>query len=145
MEWFNLTGLVFVIILLVPNIIFAMKHKDGFENKYHNKAVETLEQIGRFGCFLLMFINLPKVTLGFFFGAGKVIYTVLGGVLLLLYCLGWMLFKNENSVRKSLYLSIVPSLLFFESGVLTLNIPLIALSVVFAVCHITISYKNAVL
>lgn len=32
-----------------------------------------------------------------------------------------------------------------ESGVLTLNIPLIALSVVFAVCHITISYKNAVL
>lgn len=51
MEWFNLTGLVFVIILLVPNIIFAIKHKDGFENKYYNKAVETLEQIGRFGCF----------------------------------------------------------------------------------------------
>ena len=32
---------------MIPNIIFAMKHKDGFVNKYKNKAVETLEQVGR--------------------------------------------------------------------------------------------------
>lgn len=37
------------------------------------------------------------------------------------------------------------ALLFLQSGVLMLNIPLIVLAVVFAVCHITISYKNAVL
>lgn len=145
MNWFNPAGLVSVLILLVPNIIFAMKNKDGFENKYQNKAVEALEQVGRFGCFILMFVSLPKVTFGFWFDGGKAVYVILSSVLLFLYCLGWVVFKSESSVRKSLYLSIVPSLLFLESGVLTLNLPLLALSVVFAVCHITISYKNAVL
>ena len=45
---------------MIPNIIFAIKCKNGFENKWNNKTVEILEQIGRFGCFLLMCINIPK-------------------------------------------------------------------------------------
>ena len=40
MKWFDPAGLAFVVILLIPNIIFAATHKDGFENKYRNKAVE---------------------------------------------------------------------------------------------------------
>lgn len=43
-KWFNLYGLIFIIVIMVPNIIFAAKCKDGFENKYQNKLVETLEQ-----------------------------------------------------------------------------------------------------
>lgn len=34
MKWFNLYGLIFIIVIMVPNIIFAAKCKDGFENKY---------------------------------------------------------------------------------------------------------------
>lgn len=30
MEWFNLFGLIFVAVILIPNIIFAAKCKDGF-------------------------------------------------------------------------------------------------------------------
>ena len=47
MKWFNFYGLIFIAVIMIPNIIFAMKHKDGFVNKYKNKAVETLEQVGR--------------------------------------------------------------------------------------------------
>ena len=46
MEWFNLTGLVFVIILLVPNIIFAMKHKDGFETSITTRPLKRLSKLG---------------------------------------------------------------------------------------------------
>lgn len=33
MNWFNLFGLIFVAVIMIPNIIFAVKCKDGFENK----------------------------------------------------------------------------------------------------------------
>lgn len=142
MEWFNLTGLIFVVVLLIPNIIYAATNKDGFADKFHNKLVETGEQIGRFGCFVLMFIQLPFVTLGYIYDGAQTLHLILGIVLLLLYCGGWIVFRKGNSVAKALTLSILPSVLFLESGILTLNIPLIVLSVVFAICHITISYKN---
>lgn len=142
MEWFNLTGLIFVVVLLIPNIIYAATNKDGFADKFHNKLVETGEQIGRFGCFVLMFIQLPFVMLGYIYDGAQTLYLILGIVLLVLYCGGWIVFRKGNSVAKALTLSILPSVLFLESGILTLNIPLIVLSVVFAICHITISYKN---
>ena len=142
MEWFNLTGFIFVVVLLIPNIIYAVTNKDGFADNYHNKLVETGEQIGRFGCFILMFIQLPFVTLGYIFDGAQTLYLILGIVLLALYCGGWIVFRKGNSIAKALTLSILPSVLFLESGILTLNIPLIVLSVVFAIFHITISYKN---
>lgn len=144
MEWFNLTGLIFVVVLLIPNIIYAATNKDGFADKFHNKLVETGEQIGRFGCFILMFIQLPYVTLGYIYDGAQTLYLILGIVLLALYCGGWIVFRKKNSVAKALTLSILPSVLFLESGILTLNIPLVVLSVVFAICHIAISYKNTV-
>ena len=71
-------------------------------------------------------------------------YWVAGSLLTALYCLGWAVFWKESSVRKALTLSILPSLLFLVSGVLLLHLPLLVLSVLFAVCHITISYRNAI-
>lgn len=142
MEWFNLAGLIFVVVLLIPNIIYAVTNKDGFADNYHNKLIETGEQIGRFGCFILMFIQPSFVTLGYIYDGAQALYLILGIVLLALYCGGWIVFRKGNCIAKALTLSILPSVLFLESGILTLNIPLIALSVVFAICHITISYKN---
>ena len=33
MEWLNVFGLVMVAVIMIPNILFAMKCKDGFVNK----------------------------------------------------------------------------------------------------------------
>lgn len=144
MDWFNLTGLIFVFVLLIPNIIYAVTNKDGFAGEFHNKLIEIGEQIGRFGCFILMFIQLPFVTLGYIYNGAQTLHLIFGIVLLALYCGGWIVFRKGNSMAKALTLSILPSVLFLESGILTLNILLIVLSVVFAICHITISYKNTV-
>ncbi len=144
MDWFNLTGLIFVVVLLMPNMIYAVTNKDGFAGEFHNKLVETGEQIGRFGCFILMFIQLPSVTLGYIYDSAQTLYLIFGVALLVLYCGGWIVFRKGNCMAKALTLSILPSVLFLESGILTLNIPLIVLSVVFAICHITISCKNTV-
>ena len=139
----NFFGLLFVALLLLPNLLFAFTHKDGFENLYHNKPVEICEQIGRFGCFLFAWIEIPYLSRGELFAGAKTFYLITGGVLVALYLLGWAVFWRESSLRKALVLSLLPSLLFLESGILTLNFPLTAFSLLFAPCHILISAKNA--
>ena len=110
-----------------------------------HKIVEFLEQIGRFGCFFSMFFIIPFMNSGYWFKQGKTVYLFLGVMLVALYCLGWIVFWKEDSIRKSLYLSIILSLLFIESGIISGNILLLILAVIFAPCHILISYMNAVL
>ena len=42
---------------MIPNILFALKYKTGFENNWKNKYIEVFEQIGRYGCFFTMIFN----------------------------------------------------------------------------------------
>lgn len=144
-KYLNYWGFIFTIVILIPNIVFAITCKDGFENRYQNKLVGFLEQIGRFECFISMFLIIPFMNKGYWFKQGEMVYLVLGVILVILYCLGWIAFWKENSIRKSLYLSIIPSLLFIESGIISGNILLLIFAVIFAPCHILISYKNAIL
>ena len=51
MEWFNVFGLIFIAVIMIPNVVFAIKCKDGFDNKWNNKYVEVTEQVGRLGYF----------------------------------------------------------------------------------------------
>ena len=66
MERFNVFGLIFIAVIMIPNVVFAIKCKDGFDNKWNNKYVEVTEQVGRLGCFGFMIINIP----GTWFGCG---------------------------------------------------------------------------
>ena len=143
MTWINWYGLEFVSAIMIPNIAFAMTHRDGFENLFRNRTVEVLEQIGRFGCFFLMVIQPETLCRDDWFTGATQVYLWLGAALVLLYCAGWVVFWREDSVRKALALSILPSVLFLESGILRCYFPLIAAALLFAPCHILISYKNA--
>lgn len=43
MSWCNFYGLLWVALIMVPNIFFAATHPDGFENLYQNKFIESFE------------------------------------------------------------------------------------------------------
>ena len=45
MEWFNPFGLAFMALIMIPNIVFALRCRDGFVNNRVSKALKTLEQI----------------------------------------------------------------------------------------------------
>lgn len=143
MDWFNYYGLIFVTVLLIPNIVYAIKNKDGFNGNYHNKTAEVFEQIGRYARFILMVFNIPYTFIGFWFFYGLTVYLVVNSVLVFAYCLIWIiLWKNSGRV-KALLLSIIPSIMFIFSGVMIASIPLFLFSIIFAVCHILISVKNS--
>ena len=143
MNWFNIYGLIFIVIIMIPNIIFALKCKEGFVNKYNNKFVEFFEQIGRFGSFIFMIFNIPKTYFGFYFNNGLMLYLIVDSILVTLYCLIWAICFKKPSVFRALSLSIIPSILFLYSGMMIRSILLIIFSLIFAPCHILISYKNA--
>lgn len=143
MGWFNYIGLVAVCAILVPNIIFAIKCKDGFNNVYNNKAVETIEQVGRFSCFGFMVFNIPYTYFGFWFQNAFWIYVGVEACLCAVYCIGWVVLWSKPGILRALLLSITPSLMFMFGGIMLTNIPLICAAAIFAPAHILISYKNA--
>jgi hypothetical protein len=144
MEWLNLFGLGFMVVIMIPNIIYAVKCKEGFENKWQNKVVEVLEQIGRFGCFGFMVINIPGTWFGWWSDEAFAIYLVVNLLLIILYCVVWMICFRKNNMFRAMALSILPSAVFLFSGIMSRSILLIVSAVLFAPCHILISYRNAV-
>ena len=143
MEWLNVFGLVMVAVIMIPNILFAMKCKDGFVNKWNNKFVETVEQIGRFGCFGFMIINIPGTWFGWWSDEAFAVYLVVDAVLVTLYCVIWAVCFRKSSIFRALALSIIPSVLFLFSGIMCRSILLTIAAVLFAPSHILISYQNA--
>lgn len=143
MDIFNYYGLIILIIMMIPNIISGIKQKENFINLYHNRVIETLEQIGRFSCFALMIINIPYTYFNFFFDNALYVYLGVNGLLLIIYILGWIITWNKYPLLKAYLLSMVPSLIFIFSGIMLLNIPLIVCAMIFALGHITLSVKNA--
>lgn len=142
MNWFNYYGLIFVGIMMIPNIVFALKVKDGFVNVWDNKVVRILEQIGRFGCFIFMVFNIPGTCFGWWINDALAVYLSVDFSLVALYCIIWIICRNKSGLFKSLALSIIPSVLFLFSGILIRSVLLLMAAAIFAPCHIIISYKN---
>ena len=143
MDWLNIFGLIFISIIMIPNIIYAIKCKDGFINKWSNKTIELLEQIGRFGCFGFMIINIPGTWFGWWSDEVFAIYLIVDVLLVFLYCIIWIACFKKNTVFRALALSVLPSVVFLFSGIMSRSVLLIVSAVIFAPCHILFSYKNA--
>ena len=143
MEWINVFGAVFMVVIMLPNIIYALKCREGFENKWNNKGVEIIEQIGRFGCFGFMVVNIPGTWLGWWSNEAFAIYLIANSIMIMIYCLIWIICFRKNSVFKALALSILLSVIFIFSGIMSRSVLLIVAALLFAPAHIMISYKNA--
>lgn len=141
MGWFNAYGLVFMAVIMVPNIIYAVKQKPNLST-FQNKTVAFLEQIGRYGCFFFMIFNLPYTCFGYWFDCASTVYWSVNSVFCLAYLIFWALCWKRNDLLKALALSVLPTCIFLFSGVILINIPLMIFAVLFGFSHIYLSYKN---
>ena len=144
MGWFNYYGLAIMAVIMIPNVIYAVKHRNGGESAYNGKKVIIAEQIGRYGCLVLMIFNIPYTYFNLWFDFALTVYLSVNGGLCLAYLIFWIICRNSEGKLKALSLSVIPSCIFLFSGIVLANIPLIAFAVIFTVTHIFISYKNAV-
>ena len=142
MSWLNVFGLGFLVIILIPNLVFALKCPQGFENPWQNRRVEIIEQIGRFGCMAFMAVNIPGTWFGWWSDEAFAVYLIADTLLAAAYCLIWILCFRKNTLFRALALSILPSALFLLSGILSRSVLLTLSALLFSPSHILISYKN---
>lgn len=143
MNWLSTFGLVLVILLLIPNIIYAVRVKNQ-KNKCTNKFMNILEQIGRYGCMFLMIFNIGIVESGFPSINAFIIYLVGNTVLMLSYWIIWMLYFNKQTYREQMALAVIPTGIFLLSGITMLHYFLIIFAVIFGIGHIYVASRNKV-
>ena len=137
----NLFGFIIVAIMLIPNIIYGIKFKDA-ENKCTNKVMNIIEQVGRYGSMALMVLPLFVWEFGFSGVYMMLVYLFGNGILLLTYLVIWIFYFKKQTMGKALALAIIPTSIFFLSGVTLYHWTLVVAAVAFGIGHIFVTYQN---
>lgn len=140
--WINFFGLIIVVLLLIPNIIYAVKHR-GEKQAPAGKAARITEQAGRYGCMLLMVLNIGLIKFGFGSIIGLLIYLFGNLSLLLAYWVCWISYFKEPSKEIAMLLSAIPVAIFLISGLALRHWLLVTAAVIFGAARIYVAKKPA--
>ena len=139
--WINLFGACAVVLLLIPNVVYAVKHK-GEKNRCTNQIMNAAEQLGRYGCIVLMWLPLAVWKFGFAGEADMLAYLAGNGALLIAYWIVFAAHLRRRTARRAMALAVLPACLFLLSGLTLRHWLLAAFAVLFAVGHIYVTKKN---
>lgn len=142
--WINVFGAVIVVLLLIPNIVYAIKNK-GEKNFCANRFMNIVEQVGRYACIVLMWMPLLVWKFGFASVLDMMLYMACNGLLLAAYWIAFAFYMKRRTVRLAIVLAVLPSCIFLLSGILLQHWLLVAFAILFAIGHIYVTYKNAIL
>lgn len=136
--WINFFGASIVVIMLIPNLVFALRNKT-MENKCKNVFMNCVEQIGRYACFILMWLPLGVWKFGFPSVNDMVLYLVCNGSLLLLYLIVWIFYFRNPTEKRALCLAIAPTAIFVISGITLRHWLLFFAAILFGAGHIYVT------
>ena len=141
--WINVFGAATVVIMMIPNIVYALKNRDE-KNLCTNKFMNIVEQIGRYACIALMWLPLLVWEFGFAGVSLMVIYVAGNAALLTTYIILFAVYMKKRSAPLALALAVIPSAIFLLSGLTLRHWLLVGFAAVFAVGHIYVTAKNNV-
>ena len=139
--WINIFGAVFVILLLIPNIVYAIKNRDE-KNLCTNRFMNLIEQIGRYACIVLMWFPLLVWKFGFASVFEMLLYLIGNGILLTGYWVVFAIYMNRKRPGLAITLAILPSCIFLLSGILLRHWLLVGFAILFALGHVCVTCKN---
>ena len=138
--WINLFGAGIIVLIMIPNIIYAARQKQDETQIEVPHGLSACEQVGRYGCIILMW--LPLLVWKFGFGSVEefLIYLIGNGALLLCYYLSWMLYSRKKTLSVAMALAIIPTAIFLLSGILLRHWLLVVAAILFGSAHCMITY-----
>lgn len=142
MNWINFFGLIIVLVMLIPNMIYYKKNST-FTNKCKSRVMNTLEQLGRYGSMLWMVAPFGGKKLGFQSNEEFSIWLITMLILVLLYLILWGVYFKKTSFILSMSLAIIPSIIFISHGFFLRHWALLLFGVLFAIGHNYVTYRNA--
>lgn len=137
----NVCGLIVVVLMLVPNMVYALKAKDAVYRRV-NIVIEILEQIGRYSSMILMIFPLGMRKFGFPSVTDMFVYLIGNVSLLVAYWIVWVFYFRKRSLKKAMVLAIPPTMIFLVSGITLRHFVLIGMAIVFGISHGYITYRN---
>ena len=140
--WINLFGGIIVLLMLIPNIVYALKNQ-GEKNLCENRVMNAAEQVGRYGCILLMWFPLLVWKFGFRSVTEMLLYFGGNGVLLLGYWLIYARYLKNRTAKLALALAVIPAGIFLLSGLLLRHWLLVGFACLFALGHIYVTVENS--
>ena len=140
--WINLFGGIIVLLMLIPNIVYAVKNREE-RNLCTNRVMNVVEQAGRYGCIVWMWLPLLVWKFGFRSASEMLLYFLGNGVLLVAYWLVFARYMRKKTAKRALVLAILPACIFLLSGLLLRHWLLVGFGLLFAVGHIYVTTINA--
>ncbi len=137
--WINLFGAVIVVLIMIPNIIYALWNNNETEEGVP-QYLTVCEQIGRYGCIILMWLPLMVWKFGFKSTEDFIIYLFLNAILIIAYYLCWNGYLKKKTLKRGLALAIIPTTVFLISGWMLRHWLLVFFSLLFGFAHIEITY-----
>ena len=138
---FSYIGLIFLLMLMIPNIIWSKNKPKDYEKyeKNENKILLVLERIGEVGntCLALIFTDFNINNISF--------------LLMILYEIYWIRYFKSNKTMKDQYSSILgvpvagatlPVLAFLLLGIYGKNVFLIVSTIILGIGHIGIHLNH---
>ncbi|MCD7731218.1 MAG: hypothetical protein LUI05_06960 [Oscillospiraceae bacterium] len=139
--WINVWGTILVIIMLIPNIIFAIRNPHS-GNKCRNFLVNMTEQIGRYASMALMILPIGIWEFGFRSVFEMLLYFIATAALLTAYLVVWVFYFRAESACKAIALALLPTSLFLVSGILLRHWLLVIAAILFGAAHTYITTQN---
>jgi hypothetical protein len=92
-----------------------------------------------------MWMPLLVWKFGFASVLDMMLYMACNGLLLAAYWIAFAFYMKRRTVRLAIVLAVLPSCIFLLSGILLQHWLLVAFAILFAIGHIYVTYKNAIL
>ncbi len=147
---FSYIGLIFLLMLMIPNIIWS-KNKPKDYDKYaenENKILLIFERVGEISvsCISLIFsdFNINNLSV-------RSLFLIIAFLMMMLYEVYWIRYFKSEKTMKDMYSSIIgvpvagatlPVLAFLLLGIYGKNLPLIISTVVLGIGHIGIHINH---
>ena len=147
---FSYIGLVFLLMLMIPNIIWSKNKPKEYEKyvKNENKVLLLFERIGEMlvTCLSLIFsnLNINKIT-------NWSIILLIAFIIMILYEIYWIRYFKSNKTMKDMYSSLLgipvagatlPVFAFFLLGIYGKNILLIMGAIILGIGHVGIHLNH---
>lgn len=128
-----------VVLLLIPNVIYALRHRGGGISG-GSRTINALEQIGRFGCMVFMIVPLGVRggKFGFYSVEELVIWLAGMALLVVAYYVCWGFYARRPGPRLALALAVIPCGVFFLQAALLRHWVLAVFAGLFAGVHVYI-------
>lgn len=116
----NLYGLVFVLILLLPNVLFFIKYLKNVNLSGKHKKLYITREVLKYICMALLIFNIPVVTLGYWFSFAPVLMIIISAITLIVYTCVYV-FCKKPIFEKDIILFLILNMMFFIYGFILLS------------------------